>query len=101
MNKTVVVILHSNGFLKYDDSIPLYKGKLTYYSACCGKVIYSHKNEEKDGYTIKGPVAATGDTYCSRCKRDVKRTGEVKKTPRNADIDKHGNWEYKLESIKN
>jgi hypothetical protein len=101
MNSNVVVIPHSNGLLKYDESLPLHKGKLTYFSACCGKVVYSHKDDKKEGYVVEGTVAATGDTYCSRCKRDVKRTGEVKKTPRNADIDEHGNWDYKLESIKN
>jgi hypothetical protein len=99
MNKTIIVIPHSNGFLKYDGSHPLHKGKLTYFSACCGKVVNSHKDNEKNGYVVKGTIAAAGDSYCSRCKRDVKRTGEVKKTPRNADIDKHGNWNYTLESI--
>jgi len=99
MNGTVVVIPHSNGLLKYDDSLALHKGKLTYFSACCGKIVYSHKAEAKEGYAIKGTIEASGDFYCSRCKRDVKRTGEAKKTPRNADIDKNGSWGYELVSI--
>ena len=98
MNGTVVIIPHSSGFLEYDSSLPLYKGKLTYFSACCGKIVNSHKVEVKDGNTIKGIVEATGDTYCPRCKRDVKRTGEVKKTPRNDDIDINGSWGYTLVS---
>jgi len=99
MNRKVLVIPHSNGLLKYDDSLALHKGKLTYFSACCGKIVYSHKAEAKEGYAIKGTIKATDDFYCSRCKRDVERTGEVKKTPRNDDIDKNGNWGYKLVSI--
>jgi len=99
MNNTVVVIPHSSGLLKYDDSLALHTGKLTYFSACCGKIVYSRTAEAREGYTVKGPIEATGDTYCSRCKRDVKRTGEVKKTPRNDDIDKNGSWGYELVSI--
>jgi hypothetical protein len=90
MNGTLVVLPHSIGLLNYDGSLALHKGKLTYFSACCGKIVYSHKAEAKDGYAIEGTVEATGDFYCSRCKRDVKRTGEVKKTPQLTDnISRH------------
>ena len=96
MNGLITVIPHSNGLLKYNEELKLYTSNLTYFSACCGKAVHSHKADEKDGYAVKGTVAHTGSTYCSRCKRDVKKTGEVKKTPRNDDIDKNGSWDYKL-----
>jgi hypothetical protein len=98
MNGTYIVLPHNNGLLKYDETLRLYKDHLTYFTACCGKIVDSHKASEKAGYIVKGTVAHTGDTYCPRCKRDVTKTGEVKKTPRNDDIDKNEGWGYELVS---
>ena len=69
------------------------------FTACCGKPVESRKEDTKSGYRLEGPVEHTGDTYCSRCKRDVTKVGNVRQTQRNKDIDQNGNWEYKL--IKN
>ena len=69
-----------------------------YYTACCGKYVDRHSEDAKTGYLVTGEISATGDNYCSRCKRDVKRTGNVKDTPRNADIAANGSWGY--ETIK-
>ena len=65
-----------------------------YFSACCGKRVDRHSVEEKRGYVVVGRVAAEGDYYCSRCKRDVTSTGNVKKSARNADISINGSWDY-------
>jgi len=66
------------------------------FTECCGKPVESYKESLESGYYVEGPVPATGDSYCQRCKRDVTRAGDVKNTPRNADIDVNGNWNYEL-----
>jgi hypothetical protein len=72
------------------------------FTVCCGKPVESHtENLEKYKYFIEGPVPATGDTFCSRCKRDVTPSGNVIKTPRNADIDVNGNWKYETKKYNN
>ena len=70
------------------------------FTECCGKAVESHKeNMEIYKCYVEGPIPATGDTFCSRCKRDVTRNGNVKNTIRNADIDIHGNWKYVLKEF--
>ena len=69
------------------------------WTECCGKPVRSRKEDKKMGYNLYGTIPATGDTYCDRCKRDVTRTGDIKKTPRNADIDKNGSWGYELKQL--
>ena len=98
MDGKAIVIPRGKGIAVYDENIRLETHDLTYYTACCGKIVDKHSEDKKSGLTVKGKFPATGDTYCNRCKRDVTRTGDVKKTPRNADIDENGSWDYKLVS---
>jgi len=66
------------------------------FTECCGKPVESYSEDIKSGYYVDGPVPASSNFYCQRCKRDVKRNGDVKKTPRNRDIDVNGSWNYIL-----
>jgi hypothetical protein len=74
--------------------------KETFYSECCGKLAERHSKDAKDGFAVTGPFPNTGDTYCSRCKRDVTLKGKPRKTAKNDDIDKNGSWEYTLKSVR-
>lgn len=99
MNSETVVIPNQQGFVKYDEAIRIDPyDTITYYTECCGKTIDKHSEDMKKGFTVKGNIPATGDTYCSRCKRDVTSKGRVKDTPRNTDINKNGSWDYQLSS---
>lgn len=96
MNDETIVIPHSNGLLIYDASVPLQTKGLTYFTRCCGKIVDSRRTDRAMGYTLIGKVEGSGDNYCPRCKRDVTRTGNIKKSPKNTDIDQNGSWDYKL-----
>ena len=91
-----IVIPNNGGLQRYNEGLPLQKCNLTYFSQCCGKIVECHKASNAGGYRVTGKVEQTGNTYCPRCMRDVTKTGKVKKTPRNHDIDKNGSWDYKL-----
>ena len=100
LDEKAVVIPSWKGFLRYDESIGLQNGNLTYFTECCGKFVDKHSENAKNGYLVEGEIPATGNTYCNRCKRDVTRTGHAKKTPRNADIDENGSWGYTLAKLE-
>lgn len=59
VNCNTIIIPHNINLLVYNDSVPLQKTGLTYFTVCCGKGVQSHKKDSKNGYFANGKVEPT------------------------------------------